>query len=277
MNILKPEKKILVIKGLVEGNSIRSISRMTGVHKTTIASLLYRVGEGCEALTAKTLRGLNCQVIEADEIWCFVGKKKVRVTPEDKLNSPELGDQWVFVAIDAETKLVPAYEIGKRNLNVAYKFMQTLKDRIDNRIQLTTDAFTGYREAVDLTFGSDIDYAQLIKKYKPDMGGERRYSPPTVTGVTQWIVTGSPDIERVSTSYVERQNLTMRMQMRRFTRLTNAFSKTLKGLRASVALHFAHYNFCRTHSTIKCTPAMASGITGRAWRIEDLLQYESKI
>ena len=269
---LKTEKKIAVLAALVEGNSIRAISRMTGVQKNTISRLLYRVGGGCDRLLDNRMRDLECSNIQVDEIWCYVGKKKGRMTEEEKKARPDLGDQYVFVALDADTKLVPYHRIGKRNRKTAIRFMQGLEMRLINHVQITTDAFQPYYEAVDIAFHGQVDYAQLHKHYLTN--GERRYSPPTITGVFHRIMTGNPKIRGISTSYVERQNLTMRMQMRRFTRLTNAFSKTLINLKAACALHFANYNFCRIHQTIKCTPAMEAGITNRLWNIEDLLERE---
>ena len=254
MNKLKNEKKLIVLSALVEGNSIRSIERMTGVNRNTIMSLLYRVGYGCEELLHEKMRNLKCRNIQVDEIWCFVGKKQKNLTQKERKSRPDLGTQYVFVALCADTKLVPIFAIGKRDRITANQFMLNLERRLANHVQITTDAFNGYYEAIDLAFGIDVDYAQLLKTYKSN--GERRYSPPTISGVFHLIMQGSPRKKNISTSYVERQNLTMRMQMRRFTRLTNGFSKKLENLRASISLHFANYNFCRIHQTIGCTPAM---------------------
>ena len=269
---LKTEKKILILKALVEGNSIRSIERMTGVHRDTISRLLYRVGGGCDRMLDRRMRDLECRNIQVDEIWTYVGKKKGNMTEEEKKARPDLGDQYVFVALDADTKLVPYHRIGKRNRKTAISFMQSLAMRLNNHVQITTDAFPPYYDAVDIAFGDKVDYAQLHKHYLKER--ERRYSPPTIIGVFHRIMTGSPQIRGISTSYVERQNLTMRMSMRRFTRLTNAFSKTLISLKAACALHFANYNFCRIHQTLKSTPAMEAGITNRLWNMEDLLERE---
>jgi len=273
MNCLNVDKQLAVIAALIEGNSIRSISRMTGVHKTTIQSLLYRVGDNCERLMQKYMRNLSIRTIQADEIWCFVGKKQGRLTEEERGNGSTFGDQYVYVAMDPDTKLVPVYDIGRRDRLTTIKFIKRLEARLNNRIQLFTDAYVSYREAVYRAFGTDIDFAQIRKYFGKDHKEEHRYSPPTIISLRQRVICGNPDAKDISTSLVERQNLTMRMQMRRFTRLTNGFSKSLKGLRAAVALHFAHYNFCRIHSTIKCTPAMEAGITNNIWKIDALLVY----
>ena len=272
MNCLKKEKKLAVLAALVGGNSIRSIERMTDVNRNTIMSLLYRVGNGCEQLLHEKMRNLNCKNLQVDEIWCFVGKKQKNLTQKERESRPDLGTQFVFVALDADTKLVPIFEIGKRDGATAIKFMLNLARRLTNHVQITTDAFNAYYDAIDIAFGDRVDYAQLHKRFAGS--GEHRYSPPTISGVFHVIMQGSPRKKNISTSYVERQNLTMRMQMRRFTRLTNGFSKKLDNLRASISLHFANYNFCRIHQTLRCTPAMEAGITNRLWNLEDLLERE---
>ena len=271
MNRLSTDKQLAIIAGLIEGNSIRAVSRMTGVHKTTIQSLLYRVGNNCERLMQKHMRNLSIRTIQADEIWCFVGKKQGRLTEEEKGNGSAFGDQYVYVAMDPDTKLVPVYDIGRRDRFTTMRFINRLEARLDNRIQLFTDAYASYREAVYRAFRTDIDFAQIHKCFGKDYKEGHRYSPPTITSMRQRVICGNPDTKDISTSFVERQNLTMRMQMRRFTRLTNGFSKSLKGLRAAVALHFAHYNFCRIHSTIKCTPAVNAGIVNGLWDLQNLL------
>ena len=258
----------MAIAALVEGSSIRSVERMTGIHRDTIMRLMLRVGKSCERLLDEKLRGLSCRYIELDEIWCFVGKKQRHLKKTD--NKAELGDQWVFVAIDAESKLIPSYKIGKRNLATAYDFLADLSDRLANRVQLSSDSMAAYVEAVELSFGAGVDYGQVVKTYEADAIGPGRYSPPKVIAADRFIISGRPQVERISTSYVERNNLTMRMQMRRFTRLTNAFSKKLENLKAAVALHFAHYNFCRIHSTLRVTPAMEAGIANSPWGVGDL-------
>jgi len=272
MNSLKMEKKLAVISALVEGNSIRSIERMTGVHRDTVMRLLVSVGEKCTEILDSHLKGFHSKLIEVDEIWTFCGKKERRLTAQEKLN-PELGDQYVFVALDAETKLVPSYLVGKRDGETALRFMMDLQERLqgNGRIQLTSDGFRAYIDAVEQAFGTDVDFAQLVKLYRSENPGPGRYSPPRVSEVISTVINGNPNPTLISTSYVERQNLTMRMAIRRFTRLTNAFSKKLANLKAALALHFAYYNFVRIHKTLRVTPAMAAGVTGRLWNLADLL------
>jgi IS1 family transposase len=271
MNTLKLEKKLSVISSLIEGNSVRSTERMTGVHRDTICRLLVEVGQHCAQVLDMNLQGLTCKQVQCDEIWCFVGKKARHVREGD---SPDMGDQWVFVAMDAETKLVPAHIVGKRTAFTTLQLVSDLAARLRNRPQITTDGFRFYIGAIEESFGSEVDFAQLIKLYG-DYGqhdaGPARYSPPPIMETITRIIQGTPDEGHISTSYVERQNLTMRMQMRRFTRLTNAFSKKLENLKAACALHFAHYNFCRVHQTLRVTPAMAAGIANQIWPIERLL------
>jgi IS1 family transposase len=270
MNALSTEKKLAVLSGLVEGNSIRSISRMSGVDRNTINSLLLRTGERCAALLDERMRQLPCRRLQCDEIWTYVAKKARHVKEDDPA---EFGDQWVYVALDADTKLIPSYFVGKRSSENTQAFMRDVWQRIaDHRIQLTTDAYIFYTKAVEQSFGGDADYAQL-KKLFGDYGqyGNERYSPSPITEVISKTISGVPDPKHVSTSYVERQNLTIRMQMRRFTRLTNAFSKRLANLKAACALHFAHYNFCRVHSSLRVTPAMAAGLVSEIWELEALL------
>jgi IS1 family transposase len=271
MNRLNDSKKLSAIHALVEGNSVRSTERMTGVHRDTICRLLVEVGQNCAALLDTRLRELRCEHVQCDEIWTYVGKKNRRVKADD---SPEMGDQWIFVAMDADTKLVPSFMVGKRNAATTRDFVCDLMLRLDNRPQITTDGFRFYVDAIGRYFGSNVDFAQLIKLYG-DYGqhdaGPGRYSPPPIVETISRIIQGTPDPEHISTSYVERQNLTMRMQMRRFTRLTNAFSKKLDNLKAACALHFAYYNFCRIHSTLRITPAMAAGVTERVWDLGELV------
>jgi IS1 family transposase len=270
MNILKREKQEAAIAALVEGASIRSIERMTGIHRDTIMRLGYRVGQGCANLMDSYMRNLKCQTVQVDEIWCYVGKKQGHLTDTD--NPAELGDQWVFVALDADSKLIPAYLVGKRTAESAQAFIEDLSGRFDNRVQLTSDGFSAYLAAVESSFGAKVDYGQLVKMYEAEPLGPGRYSPPKVIKADRILILGTPKISNISTSYVERQNLTMRMQMRRFTRLTNAFSKKLENLKAAVALHFAHYNFVRIHSSLRVTPAMAAGVTDHLWSISELMR-----
>jgi len=263
----------MILASLVEGNSVRSTERMTGVHRDTILRLLVEVGERCQAILRERMTGFHSQYIEADEIWCYVYKKEGRLTEEDRAHHPERGDQYVFVALDAESKLIPTFLVGKRDGQTALAFMEDLRRCLaeNGRIQLTTDGLNAYIGAVEEAFGSEADYAQLVKLYGAEPAGDGRYAPPRVTETISTTINGNPDPEHVCTSYVERQNLTMRMMMRRFTRLTNAFSKKLQNLKAALALHFVYYNFCRIHRTLRITPAMAAGVTDRVWDLEDLL------
>ncbi len=272
MNQLQPEKQLAVIAALVEGNSVRSVERLTGVHRDTILRLLVRVGERCERLLDERMRGFHSQHLQIDEIWTFCAKKEARLQGPEVF-SEELGDQYVFVALDAESKLVPTFAVGKRDGETALRFLTDLRQRLDGngRVQVTTDAFRAYLGAMEETFGADVDYAQLVKLYRAENPGPGRYSPPRVQETISTPIEGHPDPRHISTSYVERQNLTMRMQMRRFTRLTNAFSKKLANLKAALALHFAWYNFVRVHKTLRVTPAMAAGLTDRVWGLADLL------
>lgn len=270
MNTLSNSKKYLVLSSLVEGNSIRSVERITGVHRDTILRLLQATAKKCEQVSNSIIRNVHTRYIQVDEIWTFVKKKQKRLTLEEQ-KTEKFGDQYVFVAIDGETKLVPTYVVGKRNTQTAYLLMQNLNKRIANRFQLTTDAFRPYLEAVDFTFGADIDYAQLNKLYNGSGAGREGYSPSDIVRTVPIPIMGKPKPESISTSFVERQNLTMRMQMRRFTRLTNGFSKKLKNLKYALDLHFFHYNFIRIHQTLRVTPAMESGITNHIWSWEEIL------
>lgn len=270
MNNLKSEKQEMAIAALVEGASIRSVERMTGIHRDTIMRLMVRTGQNCEQLMDSTMRNLKCENLQVDEIWCFVGKKQRHLKITDDLN--EFGDQWVFVALDADSKLIPSYLVGKRTAPNAYTFIDDLSQRLDNRVQLSSDSFNAYIEAVERSFGMNVDYGQIVKSYEAEPIGPGRYSPPHVISAERKPIMGNPNEDKISTSYVERQNLTMRMQMRRLTRLTNAFSKKLENLKAAVALHFAHYNFVRVHGSIRMTPAMKVGITDHIWSIRDLLE-----
>jgi IS1 family transposase len=259
------------IQALIEGNSIRSTERMTGIHRDTIMRLLVRVGEGCARFLDRRIKQIQSKAVQVDEIWTYVFKKQARIIGNENLAG--IGDQYVFVGIDADTKLVISHLVGRRDGASAYHFMRDLRDRLATRVQLTTDGFKPYIGAVDDTFGTEVDYAQLVKIYgQPQASASRNYyEPARVIGALPMAVMGRPKAMAVSTSYVERQNLTMRMQMRRFTRLTNGHSKKLENLKAHVALHFAHYNFVRVHQTLRVTPAMASGLTDHLWTLGDLL------
>jgi len=264
------DKATMVLKLLVEGTSVRSIERVTQVHRDTILRLLILAGERCSRLLDEKMRGLKCNFIECDEIWTFCFKKQRRVR---KADPAEFGDQWVFVALDAETKLVPSFCIGKRSAGTTAAFIDDLSQRIENRPQITTDGFRFYVNAVERSFGADVDFAQLVKLYG-DYGQHdhaAKYSPSPIIEVISKVRQGEPDADHISTSYVERQNLTMRMQMRRFTRLTNAFSKKLENLKAAIALHFAYYNFCRVHKTLRVTPCMEAKITDHVWSMAELI------
>lgn len=261
MNRLPKDKQQMVLSLLVEGNSIRSIERITGIHRDTIMRLTVRIAQNCYDNQRTTLRGISCRHIECDEIWTYCGKKRNSQTSLEKRN-PAIGDQWVFVAIDRETKLVPAYFVGKRDYESTHYFLSQLAETVKGRFQLTTDKWHGYGAVVPVTVGGRIEYATLSKKYYGDDSGRIGYNPAKLKGVIIEHVEGDPDPDKVCTSYIERQNLTIRTQCKRFTRLTNAFSKKLINLKAAINLHFWHYNFMRQHMTLKCTPAMAAGVAG---------------
>jgi IS1 family transposase len=273
MNRVPLSRRVQVINCLVEGNSIRSTERMTGTHRDTICRLLVEVGAGCAKLMDEQMRELTCRRIEVDEIWAYVGKKQRHMTPLD--DPRQLGDQYTFVALDPETKIVPAYRVGKRDLPTATAFIIDLSERLANRIQLSSDALAAYVEATERAFGADIDYGQEVKAYEAEPVGRGRYSPPHVTSAQRVVIAGNPDKALISTSLVERQNLTMRMSMRRFTRLTNAFSKKVENLRAAVSLHFAHYNFVRVHRSLRVTPAMEANVSDRLWSLDELVERAS--
>lgn len=270
MNKLDQSKRVAVVAVLVEGCSIRSIVRMTGVSKNTIAKLLIELGAACSEYLDKTLVNLPCKRIQADEIWSFVGAKDKNI-PAKRADEFGIGSAWTWVAIDADTKLICSWLVGKRDPGCATQFIQDLAGRLTNRVQLTTDGLKCYLTAVADGFGEDIDYAMLVKIYGNDPEGEKRYSPAVCTGCKKQNKIGDPDSKYISTSYVERQNLTMRMGMRRFTRLTNGFSKKIENHIASIALHFMYYNFCRIHQTLRVTPAMEAGISDHVWSIEELI------
>ncbi len=271
-NILPFEKQILAISALAEGSSIRSVERITGIHRDTIMRLGVRVGRACETLMDESMRQLDCVQIQVDEVWGFIGKKQRNVTTENS----ELGDVWTYVALDPESKLVPSYTIGKRDMAHTYDFTADLASRMKNRIQLSSDGMNQYLASVDDAFGSEVDYGQIVKVYGSDAEGSgqtsHRYSPPHVTAVRRSVISGEPDPTLICTSHVERHNLTTRMHVRRLTRLTNAFSKKLENFEAAMGLWFAYYNFVKIHKTIRCTPAMAAGVTSRLWKVEELVE-----
>jgi IS1 family transposase len=269
MNRLSTEKRAQIIGALVEGNSIRATVRMTGAAKNTITKLLADVGFACVDYQDRTLRDLPCKTIECDEIWSYCYSKQKNI-PTEHQGTFGYGDVWTWTALCADTKLVPSWLVGERTTQDAWTFMQDLQRRLSNRVQLTTDGHRSYLKAVQRTFGSQIDYAMLNKIYGEDPQPEKRYSPAVCIGAETQTIQGNPDPDRISTSYVERQNLTMRMGMRRFTRLTNGFSKKIENLVWAVSLHFAHYNFCRVHTTLKTTPAVAAGVADHVWSLEEI-------
>jgi IS1 family transposase len=270
MNKLSPAKRAAIVSALVEGNSIRATCRMTDTAKGTVLKLLVDLGRACESYQRDVLVNLPCKRIQCDEIWSFVGCKQKNV-PEEKRQRAGLGDIWTWTALDADTKLMVSWFVGGRDLAFAEVFMRDVASRLANRVQLTTDGHVAYLTAVVEAFGKEIDYAQLVKVYGPSPEGERRYSPAGFVGAETRVIFGNPDSKHISTSYVERQNLTMRMSLRRFTRLTNAFSKKVENLEAAVALHFMHYNFCRIHQTLRVTPAMAAGISNHVWELSEIV------
>lgn len=269
MNILSRERQAQIVSALIEGNSIRSTSRMFDVEHKTVMRVLLRTSEHCRRLLDEKLRGIRSRFIQVDEIWTFVGVKEARLAPRH--NHATMGDQYVFVAMDAETKLIPTFRIGKRNAENAYHLMRDLQERLATRVQLTTDGFRPYINAVEDSFGVGVDYAMLIKTYSEIETPEKRYSPGQIVNALPIPIMGDPKPWKISTSHIERQNLTIRMQLRRFTRLTNAFSKKLENLRAACAVHFAWYNFCRIHSALRITPAMAAELSREVWPIDRLI------
>ena len=268
MNRLNTAERASIIACLVEGNSIRATVRMTGFAKNTVVKLLVEMGDACAKYHDEHVRGLHCQRVQCDEIWSFVGAK-MRNTTDEKL-AQGWGDVWTWTAIDADSKLIVSYLVGQRGPRWAKAFMEDVASRIDSRIQLTTDGLKMYGEAVEGAFGMDVDYAMLIKLYGND-SHDLRYSSGECIGTQTAVMMGNPDPKHISTSFIERQNLTMRMQIRRFTRLTNGFSKKIENHEAAIALHFMHYNFCRVHKTLRVTPAMEAGLSGHVWTIQELV------
>jgi IS1 family transposase len=269
-NNLKFDKKVTVISMLAEGSSIRSIERITGVNQNTIMSLGRRVGDACAKIMDAKMRGLSCRNIEVDEIWGCIGAKR-----KNAARTGNYGDVWTFIALDADTKIIPSFVVGKRDMYHARTFMEDLAGRLSRRIQLSSDALGAYPDAVERGFGSEVDYGQLVKTYAVtnlNKDAASRYSPAEVVKTERTIVTGMPDVTRISTSHVEKQNHTLRMHCRRLTRLTNAFSKKFENFEAAVTLNFAYYNFCKVHGAIRMTPAMAAGIEPSIWTVAELLQ-----
>jgi IS1 family transposase len=269
-NVLNTDKQIAVISALAEGSSIRAIERMTSIHRDTIMRLGVRVGQGCTAMMDATMRDLPCNRLELDEIWGFVGKKERHIQKGD---DPQMGSVWTWCAIDAETKLVPAFRVGDRGRLAAHAFVQDIASRMRNRVQISTDGLGDYISAIENAFGADVDYAQIIKTYgHEETTDNRRYSAPEFVSSEKKVIAGNPDVKLISTSYIERLNATTRLHMRRLTRLTLAFSKKRENFAAAVGLHFAYYNFVRRHNTLRCTPAMAAGIAPSFWSVGDLLE-----
>ncbi|MFC1956301.1 IS1 family transposase [Chloroflexota bacterium] len=279
MNKLSLDRQAQIIKVLCEGNSIRSTARITRTAINTVVNVLKDAGDACAKYQDIHLRNLPCKTIQCDEIWSFCYAKQKNV-PENKQGRFGFGDVWTWTAIDADTKLVPSWSVGLRDAGYAFEFIRDLQSRLANRVQLTTDGYKAYLNVIDDVFGTDIDYAMLVKIYGTEPAGAGRYSPAKCTGVNHRTVMGHPDPKLISTSYSERQNLTMRMNMRRFTRLTNAFSKKIENHIYAIALYFMHYNFVRPHKTLSKpypkTPAMAAGVTNHVWTAEDIVRLISK-
>lgn len=268
MNKLDHAKRVQIINLLVEGNSMRATARIADVAFNTVAKLFIDTARMCADYQDRAFKNLACKRLQLDEIWSFVYAKAKNV-PDGKQG--QAGDVWTWVAIDADSKLVPSWRIGNRDATTACEFIDDLASRLSNRVQLTADGHKPYLEAVEKAFGNDVDFAQLIKLYGDTVEGQKRYSPAACVGTKKSVVVGNPDMCCVSTSYVERQNLTMRMSIRRFTRLTNAFSKKIENHALSVALHYMHYNFCRIHKTLRVTPAMAAGVSDHVWSINEIV------
>lgn len=260
-----------MIGALAEGTSIRSIERLAGIHRDTIMRLGVKIGENCAKLMDSTMRNLNADKIQVDEIWGYVGKKQKNAKFSDMRKG--LGDVWTWIAVDADSRMVASFLVGKRDNYHARTFVEDLASRLSHRVQISSDALASYIDAVERGFGSEVDYGQIVKTFtSTDLAEQRRYSPPDILQVRHTVIKGNPERRSISTSYVERQNLTVRMHCRRLARLTNAFSKKLDNFKAAVALHFAYYNFVRVHKSLRMTPAMAAGVTDRIWTIADLLE-----
>jgi len=270
VNKLSRDKRAQILGMMVEGVSIRSITRLTGASKNTVAKLLADAGRACVDYQDRTLKNLPCKRVQCDEIWSFVYAKDKNL-PESMRSKPGVGSIWTWTAICADTKLVPSFHVGTRDAACAYEFMSDLASRLRGRVQFTTDGHGAYLNAVRDAFRHDIDYAMLVKLYGASTDDEGRYSPPKCVGTRREEIIGFPKVDDISTSYVERQNLSMRMAMRRFTRLTNAFSKKVANHEHAIAIYFMHYNFVRIHQTLRCTPAMEAGVTDRLWSMGDLV------
>lgn len=270
MNKLTTAERVKLLSALVEGNSIRATVRMTGIAKNTIVKLLVDIGRVCGEYQDRTLRNLRCKRIQCDETWSFCYAKAKNV-PARLQGQFGYGDVWTWTAICADTKLIPCWKVGTRGASTAYAFVKDLSEHLENRIQLTTDGHRVYVDAVQSAFGAEIDYAMLVKLYGNDAESETHYGPAECIGCRSATIAGKPDPHYISTSYAERQNLTMRMNMRRFTRLTNAFSKKIENHAHAIALHFMYYNFCRVHQTLRVTPTMEAGVADHIWTLEELV------
>jgi IS1 family transposase len=268
-NILNRDKQASVIGALAEGSSIRSIERMTGVHRDTIMRLGVRVGQGCRRILDHVMRNLSCDYLQLDELWGFVGKKQRNVHPTET----GVGDVWTFCAIDANSKAIPCFRVGKRDAETAQAFVCDLSSRLANRVQISTDALSAYVEAIEQGFGPNVDYGVIVKSYASEkpLPASSRYSLPHIVRVNKTVVTGYPEQENISTSYIERANLTTRMHCRRLTRLTNAFSKRWENFEAAMGLHVGYYNLVKVHSSVRMTPEMAIGATSKLWTVDDLV------
>jgi IS1 family transposase len=282
INKLSRPDRVQIISLLVEGMSLRAITRVTGKSINTVTKLLVDAGRACDAYQSRAFRGLACKRIQLDEIWAFCYAKAANL-PTAKAAPAQAGDIWTFVALDQDTKLVPSWLVGPRDFLSARIFVEDLERRLANRVQITSDGYRPYLTAVPQTFRGKVDYAMLIKHYAaplPEAEASRRYSPTKCIGTEREVISGNPDQSKIGTSHIERQNLTMRMNIRRFTRLTNAFSKKAENHAHAVALHFMAYNFVRIHKTLECSPAMAAGISDRLWDIVDVVRvvedWESK-
>jgi IS1 family transposase len=270
MNKLDTKTRVLIVKALIDGVGVNATCRLTGAAKHTVLKLLAEIGEVCADYHDKNVRNVKARRVQCDEIWSFVGMKQKNV-PQEKCGQFGYGDVWTWTAIEADSKLIVSYMLGLRDGGYATEFMRDVASRLANRVQLTTDGLKAYLDAVDDAFAGDVDFAQLIKIYGADRAGQARYSPPNFIGTKKEEVCGAPEPRAISTSYVERQNLSMRMGMRRFTRLTNAHSKKVENHAHAIALYFMHYNYCKIHTTLRVTPAMEAGLTDHVWEIEELL------
>jgi IS1 family transposase len=270
-NVLPMHKQVMVISALTGGSSIRAIERMFDVHRDTIMRLGVRIGEGCTRLLDRLMRNLECKSLQMDEIWGFVGKKQRQVKPT---NGPDVGDAWTFICLDADSKLVPAFRVGRRDLATAIAFVEDLAGHMTNRVQHSNDALRAYVEAVERGFGGEVDYGTIVQSFEATdpLPSSTRYSPPAVVSVTRHVIEGKPDFDHISTSFIEKQNHTVRMHCRRLTRLTNAFSKRLVNFKAAVGLHFGYYNLVKVHKSLRMTPALKARVVSSLWSVEDLIR-----